>query len=40
MPLFCNDPAHWQERAAEAREIAHRMTDLHGRGSMLAVAEQ
>jgi hypothetical protein len=40
MPFVFNDLRHWQERAADAREIAHQMNDLHARASMLAVAEQ
>jgi hypothetical protein len=39
MPLLFNDPAHWRQRAAEARTIADQMTDPEGKRRMLEVAE-
>jgi predicted Rossmann-fold nucleotide-binding protein len=39
MPLLHNDPEHWRKRAAEARELAAKMTDHVGKENMMAVAE-
>ena len=38
--LLYNDPAHWRQRADEAREIARKMADLKGREAMLAIADK
>ena len=40
MPFVFNDPQHWLDRAAEARDIAARMKDLGARGEMLIIAEE
>jgi len=36
---FINDPAHWRQRAEEARTIAEQMNDLQSRESMLRIAK-
>jgi hypothetical protein len=40
MPFVFNDPQHWFNRAAEARELAAKMTDPGARGDMLIIAEE
>jgi RNA processing factor Prp31 len=40
MPFVFNDPQHWLDRAAEAREIAGKMTDLAARADMLSIADE
>jgi hypothetical protein len=40
MPFVFNDPQHWLNRAAEARDVAARMTDPGARADMLVVAEE
>ncbi len=35
-----NDPEHWRQRAQEARELAHKLSDLQSRAAMLEIAEQ
>jgi hypothetical protein len=39
VPLLYNDPEHWRTRAQEVRELACKMTDSEGKGSMLGIAE-
>lgn len=39
MPGQFGTPAHWRERAEEARAMAEDMTDAAARRAMLAVAE-
>jgi hypothetical protein len=39
VPLLYNDPEHWRTRAQEVRELARKMTDSEGKGSMLGIAE-
>ena len=36
---FINDPAHWRQRADEARTIAEQMSDLQSKDSMLRIAK-
>ena len=36
---FINDPAHWRQRAEEARAIADQMNDPESKRMMLKVAE-
>jgi len=40
VPLLYNDPAHWWERAVEARALADKMTDPEGKRAMLDIAEK
>jgi hypothetical protein len=40
VPFVFNDPQHWFDRAAEARELAAKMTDLGARGDMLIIADE
>ena len=40
MPFVFNDPQHWLDRAAEARELAAKMTDMGARADMLTIAEE
>ena len=40
MPFVFNDPQHWFSRAAEARELAAKMTDPGARGDMLIIADE
>ena len=35
---FINDPAHWRQRAEEARTIAEQMSDLNSKDAMLRIA--
>jgi hypothetical protein len=35
-----NDPEHWHQRAAEARELADKITDPEGKKGMLEIAEK
>ena len=37
--FFINDPAHWRQRAEEARTIAEQMSDLQSKDSMLRIAK-
>ena len=39
VPSFIHDPAHWRQRAEEARTIADRMNDAEAKGMMLKIAE-
>ncbi len=39
MPSFADDPAHWRQRADEARAMAEQMTDRDARQMMLGIAE-
>ena len=36
---FINDPAHWRQRAEEARTIAEQMSDLNSKDAMLRIAK-
>jgi hypothetical protein len=36
---FINYPAHWRQRAEEARTIAEQMSDLQSKDSMLRIAK-
>jgi hypothetical protein len=36
---FINDPAHWRQRAEEARAIAEQMNDLNSKDAMLRIAK-
>jgi hypothetical protein len=36
---FINDPAHWRQRAEEARTIAEEMSDLNSKDAMLRIAK-
>ena len=38
-PPLINDPAHWEQRAAEARQLADLMTDSEARRMMLGIAD-
>jgi len=38
-PSFIHDPAHWRQRAEEARTIADQMADREAKGMMLKIAE-
>jgi hypothetical protein len=40
MPFVFNDPRHWLDRAAEAREMASNMKDLGAQPDMLIIAEE
>ena len=40
MPFVFNDPQHWLDRAAEAREVAAKMTDMGARAEMLTIADE
>ncbi len=39
MPSFADDPAHWRQRADEARAMAEQMTDRDAKQMMLGIAE-
>jgi rubrerythrin len=39
MPSFADDPAHWRQRADEARALAEQITDRDARQMMLRIAE-
>ena len=39
MSPFADDPAHWRQRADEARAMAEQMTDRDARQMMLGIAE-
>ena len=39
MPEYFRSPAHWQQRAEEARLMAERMTDKRSHLMMMAVAD-
>jgi hypothetical protein len=36
---FINDPAHWRQRAEEARTIAEQMSDPNSKDAMLRIAK-
>jgi hypothetical protein len=36
---FINDPAHWRQRAAEARSVAEQMNDPQSKEAMLRIAK-
>lgn len=36
---FINDPAHWRQRAGEARTIAEQMNDPQSKESMVRIAK-
>jgi len=38
-PSFIHDPAHWRQRAEEARTIAEQMSDPEAKRMMLEIAE-
>jgi hypothetical protein len=38
-PSFIHDPAHWRQRAEQARTIADQMNDAEAKGMMLKIAE-
>jgi hypothetical protein len=38
MPLFVDDPRHWQERAAEARRTAAQLPDPEAKRAMEEIA--
>jgi len=38
-PSYVNDPAHWRQRAQEARTIADQLTDLQAKAAMLRIAD-
>jgi hypothetical protein len=40
MPFVFNDPQHWLDRAAEARELASKMKDLGAQADTLIIAEE
>jgi hypothetical protein len=40
LPLLYNDPEHWRDRAAEARALAEKMTDVVGKQAMIEIAEK
>jgi hypothetical protein len=37
-PSFLNDPAHWRDRAEEARTRADQISDLQCKSAMLRIA--
>ncbi len=39
MSPFADDPAHWRQRADEARAMAEQITDRDARQMMLGIAE-
>jgi len=39
-PSFLNDPAHWRDRADEARTRADQMSDPQCKSAMLRVAKE
>ena len=38
-PSFIHDPAHWRQRAEEARTIADQMNDAEAKRMMLKIAD-
>ena len=36
---FINDPAHWRQRAEEARSVAEQMTEPQSKEAMLRIAK-
>jgi hypothetical protein len=39
-PSFINDPAHWRERALEARILAGQIDDPNAKSAMLRIADE
>jgi hypothetical protein len=39
-PHFINDPAHWRERAQEARALANQISDPHAKTAMLRIGDE
>jgi hypothetical protein len=37
---FINDPAHWRQRAEEARALAGQLNDLDAKIAMLRIADE
>ena len=38
-PSLVNDPAHWRQRAQEARTVADQLSDLQAKAAMLRIAD-